>query len=30
MDLICGGAEYGDRRPIEEEPRAFPRLVDPE
>ena len=30
FDLICGGAEYGDPRPSEEEPRTFPRLVEPE
>jgi hypothetical protein len=28
--IVCGGAEYGGPRPLEEEPRAFPRLVDPE
>ena len=28
--IICGGAVYGAPRPLEEEPRAFPRLVDPE
>ncbi len=28
-DLICGGAEYGEPRPIENAP-TFPRLVDPD